>query len=160
MTRNVHEEAQEWIALAGAQRRYDADEAWLQAHLRECAACRDYADEAASAVRALRSQPLAADSALVRATRMRVRSRALELRRQQERRWVICICCLAVTLGGASTTAMLWGGFAWMGQHVRLPGPFWQIGLVALDLMPAIVAAILMLARGTYMADHNRSLQD
>ena len=69
MTRNVHEEAQEWIALAGAQRRSDADEAWLQAHLRECAACRDYADEAASAVRALRSQPLAADSALVRATR-------------------------------------------------------------------------------------------
>ncbi len=157
MTRNAHNEARELIALGEGLS--DAQQTWLRAHLQECEACRDYAEGAGRVVRALRSQPLAADSALVRATQMRVRSRALELQRQQERLWVICVCCVAVTLGTAFTTAVLWRGFEWMGHQARLPGPVWQIGLVALGLMPAIVAGILLLARGTYLADHNGSFQ-
>jgi predicted anti-sigma-YlaC factor YlaD len=165
MTRSEHERARELIALSGATDKdndlQDArQQSWLRAHLQECASCRDYAEAAGRAVRALRSQPWAADSALVRATQMRVRSRALELQGQQERLWVICVCCAAVTLGTASTTALLWRGFAWMGQQARLPGPVWQIGLVLLGLMPAIVAGILLLARGTYLADHKGSIQE
>ncbi len=160
MTRNVHERAQELIALAGAEDLSDAQQTWLRTHLQECAACRDYAEAAGRAVRALRSQPLAADSDLVRATQIRVRSRALELRRQQERLWVICVCCVAVTLGTAFTTAVLWRGFAWMGQQAHLPSLVWQIGLVELGLIPAIVAGILLLAQGTYLADHNGTLRD
>src|SRR4029077_19944535 len=137
-----------------------AQQTWLRSHLQACAACRDYAEATVRAVRALRSQPLAADSALVRSTQMRVRVRALELQRQQERLWVLCVCCAAVTLGTAFTTAVLWPGFAWIGQQARLPSPVWQIGLLALGLMPAIVAGILLLAQGTYQADHNGSLQD
>ena len=164
MTRNIHEQARELIALAGANdtgasgRDLSGGEpAWLRTHLEECVDCRDYAEGAGQTVRALRSHPLAADSALVQTTQMRVRSRALELHRQQERLWVICVCCVAVTLVTASTTAVLWRGFLWMGQQSRLPDPVWQVGLLALGLMPAIVAAILMLARGTYLADHNGS---
>ena len=160
MTRSAHDEARELIALAGAEGLSSGQQTWLQAHLQECAACRDYAEAAGRVVRALRSQPLAADSALVRATQMRVRSRALELQRQEERLWMICICCVAVTLGTAFTTAVLWRGFAWVGQQAQLPGPVWQIGLVTLGLMPAIVAGIFLLARGTYLADHNGSFQD
>lgn len=171
MTRNIHEQAQELIALAGANDRANdraddraggndlssAQQNWLRAHLEECLACRNYADAAGGVVRALRSQPVAADFSLVRTTQMRVRSRALELRRQQERLWVICVCCVAVTLVTASTTAVLWGGFAWLGQQARLPDPIWKFGLLAIGLMPAIVTGILMLARGTYWADHNGS---
>ena len=158
MTRNAHDEARELIALGEGL--LDAQQAWLRAHLNECEACRHYAEAANGVVRTLRSLPLAADSRLVRATQMRVRQRALELQRQQERLWVICVCCVAVTLGTAFTTAVLWRGLAWMGQQARLPGPVWQIGLVALGLMPAIVAGILLLARGTYLADHNGPFQD
>jgi predicted anti-sigma-YlaC factor YlaD len=158
MTRNAHDEARELIALGEGLT--DAQQAWLRVHLDECEACRHYAEAASGVVRTLRSLPLAADFALVRATQMRVRQRALELQRQQERLWVICVCCVAVTLSTALTTAVLWRGFAWMGQQVRLPDPVWQIGLVALGLMPAIVAGILLLARGTYLADHNGSVQD
>jgi len=158
MTRNAHDEARELIALGEGFS--DAQQAWLRSHLDQCEACRHYAEAANRAVRTLRSLPLAADSRLVRATQMRVRQRALELQRQQERLWVICVCCVAVTLGTAFTTAVLWRGLAWMGQQARLPGPVWQIGLVALGLMPAIVAGILLLARGTYLADHNGSFQD
>ena len=158
MTRNAHDEARELIALGEGLS--DAQQAWLRSHLDECEACRHYAEAVNVVVRTLRSLPLAADSRLVRATQMRVRQRALELQRQQERLWVICVCCVTVTLGTAFTTAVLWRGLVWMGQQARLPGPVWQIGLVALGLMPAIVAGILLLARGTYLADHNGSFQD
>ena len=158
MTRNAHDEARELIALGEGLS--DAQQAWLRAHLDQCETCRHYAEAANGVVRTLRSLPLAADSRLVRATQMRVRLRALELQRQQERLWVICVCCVAVTLGTAFTTAVLWRGLVWMGQQARLPGPVWQIGLAALGLMPAIVAGILLLARGTYLADHNGPFQD
>jgi predicted anti-sigma-YlaC factor YlaD len=161
MTRSAHERARELIALAGAQDLSDGPErAWLRAHLQECVACRDYAEAAGRAVRAVRSQPLAADSALVRTTQMRVRQRAMELQRQRERLWVICVCCIAVTLCTAFSTVVLWRGFEWIGQQARIPDPVWQIGLMALGLLPAIVAGILLLARGTHLADHNGSFPE
>jgi hypothetical protein len=55
---------------------------------------------------------------------------------------------------------VLWRGFAWLGQQVGLPDPVWQISLMVLGLMPAMVAGILLLARGTYLADHKGPLQD
>ena len=158
MTRNSHGDARELIAIGEGLS--DAQQAWLRAHLDECQACRNYAEAANGVLRSLRSFPLAADSRLVRATQMRVRHRAMELQRQQERLWVICACCVAVTLGTGFMTAVLWGGLVWMGQQARLSGPFWQIGVVALGLMPAIVTGIILLARGTYLADPNESLQD
>jgi Putative zinc-finger len=158
--RDKHDEARGLIALAGAKDLSGAQQRWLRTHLADCPGCRDYAEAASRVVAAVRSVPLAADSRLVQATQMRVRYRAMELQRQQERLWVIGACCLAVTSGTALTTAALWGGLAWMGQQVRLPAAVWQIGLVTLGLMPAIVVAIMLLARGTYFADHNESLQD
>jgi hypothetical protein len=158
MTRNFHDIARELIAQG--ELLSDAQQEWLRSHIEECEACSDYAEAAGRAVRALRSQPVAAGSALVQATQMRVRQRALELQRQRERLWVICVCCFAVTLSTALTTAAMWRGFAWMAQQARLSGPVWEIGLLALGLMPAMVAAILMLARGTYWADSIGSLQE
>jgi predicted anti-sigma-YlaC factor YlaD len=168
MTHNVHNDARQMIALGEALS--DTQQASLRAHLQECASCRDYADATGRVLRSLHSQPFAADSALVRATQMRVRARALELQRQQERMWVIAVCCAAVTLATAFTTAVTWRGFAWIshirmgrmtighmtiGHMMQLPSPVWQFGLAALTLLPSIVAAILLLAQGTYLADHN-----
>jgi hypothetical protein len=91
---------------------------------------------------------------------MRVRQRAVELHRQQERFWVVCACCSAVMLSTAVTTAVLWRGFAWMGQQARLSAPVWGGGFVLFYLMPAVLAGILLLARGTFLADHTGSYQD
>jgi len=159
MTRNEHERAQELIALAGAESPSD-QQTWLRSHLQECSTCREYQEAATQVVSALRSQPLAADSALVRATQSRVRSRALELQRQQERFWVICVCCFAVTLSTALTSVVLWGGLTWMGQQTRLSFLAWPIGMAALGWLPALVTGILLLARGTYLADHERYFQE
>src|SRR5438876_5735091 len=153
MTRNAHDEGRALIALGEGLS--DSEQAWLRAHLDQCEACRHYAEAANGVVRTLRSLPLAADSRLVRATQMRVRQRALELQRQQERLWGICVCCVAVTLGTAFTTAVLWRGLAGIGQQAQLPGPVWQMGLVALGLVPALVAGILLLGSGAYRARPN-----
>ena len=145
------------IALSGPEGFTSDEHSWLTAHLDSCAACREFSDDAGTTIRALREVSVTAGSTLVTATQRRVRQRALELQRQQERLWVILVCCIAVTIGTAFTTALLWGGLTWFGQQARLRDPLWQIALISLGLMPAIVTGIVLLARGTYMTDHNGS---
>ena len=107
MTRDAHDEARELIALGESLS--DAQQAWLRTHLDECEACRHYAEAAGRVVRALRSQPLAADSRLVRATQMRVRFHASRLRETRERLWLVGMACLGVGLS-ATLTVPFCGG--------------------------------------------------
>ena len=159
MKHDAHEQAQELIAC-GLDGISDPEQAWLQTHLRDCASCRDFAEATGTLVRGLHAIPTTAGASLVSTTQMRVRQRAQELRRQQERLWMISVCCAAVTLCTAITTTVLWRGFAWMGQQVQLSAPVWEACFVVFCLMPAILAGILLLARGTYLAGHNGSYQE
>jgi predicted anti-sigma-YlaC factor YlaD len=155
MTRNEHERAQELIALAGAESLQDAQqEIWLRTHMQECAACRDYQDAAGRIVRALHSVPLAADSALVRATQMLVRSRAIELRQQQERMWLVFASCLFVGLSAAFTTPLFWRAFEWMGAWAGVSTWVWQASFAFVWIVPALVVSTLLVARGTHLV-HN-----
>jgi predicted anti-sigma-YlaC factor YlaD len=157
VTRNLHEQAREIIALTGARNEDLADaqeQTWLQAHLQECVACRDYAETAGLAIRALRSQPLAADSALVRATQMRVRSRALELRQQRERIWLVCLSCLFVGISAAITTPLFWRAFEWMGMWAGVSSWVWQAGFTFFWLSPALVVSSLLMAHGTHLSNN------
>jgi predicted anti-sigma-YlaC factor YlaD len=153
-----HERARMLIALSDLETSA-AERAWLNAHLEACSSCRDFAETSRETVSALRSVSVTASRSLVSATQARIRRRAFELQRHRERMWVIGVCCFAVTLGSAVSIAALWGGLAWMGQQARLSDPLWQIGLMALGTMPAVVVGLVMLARGTYMADHNGTFQ-
>jgi hypothetical protein len=143
------------IALSGSEEVSHAEQSWLAAHLESCAPCREFAENSREAVRSLRAIPITAGGGLVSTTQMRVRQRALELRRRQERVWVVSICCAAVTLCTAFTTAVIWGGLAWVGQQVRLSPPVWEIPFVVLCFMPGLLVGIFLLARGTHLADHN-----
>jgi hypothetical protein len=149
MTRNVHDEVRELIALGDGIS--DDQQSKLRNHLRECAACSDYADAARGAVNWLRSQPLTADAELVRATQMRVRSRALELRQQQERIWVVCTACLFVGLTAAITTPLFWRGFEWMGTQAGVSNWVWQSGFAFTWVAPALVVSTLLMVRGTHL---------
>ncbi len=157
MKTDSHERARMLIALSGPEGLSGEEQAWLAAHLDSCASCRGFADNSRDAIRMLRTVSVTAGSSLVTATQRRVRQRALELQRQQERLWVVWVCCVAVTIGTVFTTALLWGGLQWLGQQARLQDPVWQIGLISFGLMPAIITGIVLLARGTYMVDHNGS---
>lgn len=162
---DVHERARTLIALSGADGVSSAEQSWLAIHLESCAPCREFVENSRETIRALRAIPITAGVSLVSATQMRVRQRVQALQRRQERLWVIPACCTAVTLCTTLTTVALWRGFAWLsqqwlGQSARLSAPVWEIGFAAFCLMPAIVAAILLLARGTYLADHNGAYQE
>jgi hypothetical protein len=158
MTESLHERARELIALAGVKDTgkdfSDGQEIWLRAHLGECVACRDYAERAGLAVRALRSQPLAADSALVRTTQMRVRSRALELRQQQERMWLVYLSCLFVGLSAALTTPVSWRAFEWMGVWAGVSSWIWQAGFTFFWIVPPLVVSALLLAGGAHLTNN------
>ena len=157
MKTDLHERARRLIALSGRDGVSPEEQGWLAAHLESCASCREFGDNSRETIRALRALSVTAGSDLVTATQRRVRQRALQLQRQRERFWVIWVCCIAVTLGTLFTTALFWGGLTWLGQEARLRDPVWQIGLISFGLIPAIVTGIVLLARGTYMADHNAS---
>ena len=158
MIANAHERARQLIALAGPESDADraSSNAWLIAHLETCAPCRAFAENAAETVRELRAIPIAAERGLVSATQIRVRRRALELQRQRERMWLVLVSCAAVTLCTLLGTAALWLGFEWLGvrdSSVR------QIAFLIFGLVPALVAAILLLAKDAHMAHHTSSYQ-
>ncbi len=143
------------IALSGAEERSSEEQSWLAAHLESCAACRAFTENARETIRSLRAIPITAGASLVSTTQMRVRQRALELQRRQERVWVVSICCAAVTLCTALTTAMIWTGLAWVGERVQLSPPLWEIPFGILCFLPGLLVGIFLLARGTHLADRN-----
>ena len=153
MTRNAHDEAQELIALGEGLS--DAQQTWLRAHLDNCEACGRYAEAANRVVRALRSLPLAADSRLVRATQMRVRIRARDLRQRRERLLLVASSCALVAISSALTTPLVWQGFEWLGRWSQLPNPVWQVGFVLFWVAPTIAAGVQFLAHGTYLSGSN-----
>ena len=153
MTRNAHDEAQELIALGEGLS--DAQQTWMRAHLDNCEACGHYAEAANRVVRALRSLPLAADSRLVRATQMRVRIRARDLRQRRERLLLVASSCALVAISSALTTPLVWQGFEWLGRWSQLPNPVWQVGFVLFWVAPTIAAGVLFLAHGTYLSGSN-----
>lgn len=156
MTRNAHDEARELIALGVGFS--DAKQDWLQAHLQECAACREYSEGAGRMVRALRSQPLAADSSLVRTTQMRVRFHASRLREARERLWLVGMACLGVGLSATLTAPLLWRLFAWMGTRAGVSNWVWQASFTFFWIAPALLVSALLMARGSHLAGNGEKL--
>ena len=152
MTRNVHDEARELIAVGNGLP--DPQQAWLRAHLDECEACRHYAEASDDVVRTLRSLPLAADARLVRATQMRVRFHASRLRETRERMWLVGMACLGVGLSATLTIPLLWRLFAWMGEQAGVSALVWQTSFMFFFIAPALVVSVLLVARGTHLTNN------
>jgi predicted anti-sigma-YlaC factor YlaD len=151
MTRDAHLEAGELIALG--KDLTDAQQVWLQTHMIECEACRQYSDAVNGVVRTLRSLPLAADARLVRATQMRVRFHASRLREARERMWLVGMACLGVGLSATLSVPFLWRLFAWMGERAGVSTLVWQTGFMFFFIAPALVVSVLLLARGTHFTN-------
>ena len=151
MMRDIHGQARELIAL-GAKDLSEGQRQWLEAHLKECGACRDFDQAAGKVVHALRSLPVAADSRLVRATQMRVRFHARTLRETRERMWLIGILCAAVGFSTALTGPLLWELFAWIAGWAGIASPLWQAGFTFFCVAPVLVIGVVLLARGTHLA--------
>lgn len=158
MMRDAHDEARELIALGGAEELSGTQQSRLRAHLEGCAACRDYAEEAGKVVRSVRSLPVVADARLVRATQMRVRFHADRLRETRERLWLVGLACAGVGISAALSAPLIWRVFAWMGESVGIADQVWKAGFLVFCIGPALVASLLLAARGTHLektSDHS-----
>jgi predicted anti-sigma-YlaC factor YlaD len=152
MSQISHEEIRRLIATS-ADDLSEAQQAMLSAHLQDCGSCRDYAAATSEIVRALRGIPVAADPGLVRNTQARVRARALALRQRQQWARLVALACSLVGLSAAITTPLIWRAFDWMGTHAGLSRPLWQAGFAFYWTMPALLVSVLLLFRGTHLAN-------
>jgi predicted anti-sigma-YlaC factor YlaD len=155
MSRDVHQQAREWIALTGVDGLGlgDAQHSQLQAHLRECDLCREYADTTSQVVRSLRSVPMAATPWLVRTTQARVRQHAQLLRQQRERLWMVGVACAGIGFSASVTIPIMWKVFSWLGSWAGVSTPVWETGFGVFVIAPALLVSVLLLARGTHVTD-------
>lgn len=156
MTQSSHDEVRRLIATSASDLS-EAQQALLQAHLQDCGPCRDYAAATAEIVRALRGVPLAADPRLVRNTQACVRARAVALRQRQQWLSLVALACPLVGLSAAITTPLVWRAFQWMGTYAGLSRTLWQVGFTFYWVAPSLLVSVLLLFRGTHLADNGNS---
>ena len=156
MTRDLHQQAHEWIALTGVDGLGldDAQQSQLQMHLRECELCRQYADATSQVVRSLCSVPMAATPVLVRRTQARVRQHAQLLRQQRERLWMVGIACAGIGFSASVTIPIMWKIFSWLGAWAGVSSPVWETGFTVFVIAPALLVSVLLLIRGTRLTDN------
>lgn len=153
MTRDLHQQTQEWIALNGVDGLTEAQQSQLQVHLRECDICREYAEAITKVIRSLRLVPMAATPALVRRTQARVRQHAQLLRQHRERLWMVGVACAGIGFSAAVTIPIMWKIFSWMGSWAGVSSPVWETGFGIFVIAPALLVSVLLLARGTHLTD-------
>jgi predicted anti-sigma-YlaC factor YlaD len=156
MTQSSHQEMRRLIATS-ADELSEAQQAMLQAHLQDCGSCRDYAAATAEIVRALRGVPLAADPRLVRNTQACVRARAVALRKKQQWLRLVALACPSVGLSAAITTPLVWRAFQWIGTYAGVSRLLWQVGFAFYWVVPGLLVSVLLLLRGTHLADSGPS---
>jgi predicted anti-sigma-YlaC factor YlaD len=156
MTQSSHEEIRRLIATSAHDLSQD-QQALLNAHLQDCEPCRDYATATWEIVRALRATPVAADPRLVLSTQARVRARALALRQRQQWLTLVALACPLVGLSAAITTPLVWRAFEFLGTYVGLSRPLWQVGFAFYWIVPGLLVSVLLLLRGTHLADDGHS---
>ena len=156
MTQSSHQEIRRLIATS-ADVLSEAQQALLHAHLQDCGSCRDYAAATAEIVHALRGIPVAADPRLVLNTQARVRARAFALRQRQQWLTLVALACPFVGLSAAITTLLIWRAFDWIGTFAGLPRLLWQVGFAFYWVVPALLVSVVLLLRGTHLADRGHS---
>jgi hypothetical protein len=70
--------------------------------------------------------------------------------------WLVAISCVAVTLTAVVTNLACWRGFNWLVERTHVSDIAWPIAFVAFFIVPVLAASVLLLAKGTHLADHNR----
>jgi hypothetical protein len=119
---------------------------FLQSHLGVCSSCSGQSNTINNTIQEMRSSVMYANPAMVRATQMRVRARAAEMRLQQETMRPLWISS-ALALGWAVLSMpLLWQGFAWLGHTTHMPQLIWQSGFGIMALAPITAVGTIGLA--------------
>jgi anti-sigma factor RsiW len=122
------------------------DSDFLQSHLGICPSCAARSNTIENTRREMRGDVVYANPAMVRATQMRVRERAAELRQQQETMRPLWISSALALAWAVLSMPLLWQGFAWLGRVNHIPDIVWQTGFGIMVLTPLTAVGTIGLA--------------
>jgi len=146
MSENLHQRAQQLIAQERVEGLSTSDSAWLAAHLQECAACAEFAQEISAALGSLRTTPVELPAGLAERTQFRVGLRAQQLRQREPHRRALWIAAGVSWATGVASAPLVWRAFAWLGEHAGVSNLVWEAGFALWWAVPALVAAVVLLA--------------
>lgn len=152
MTQDVHQRARELAMDARMDGISTADRQWLETHVNDCGDCARFSDSLNQAIGAVHMPLVTADAKLVRATQVRVRNRALQLKANAATMRPLWIAAVLVCAWATVTTPLLWAAFAWLGTALSLSNAEWRTGFLFAWIAPTLAASLLLL--GT---DSNRA---
>jgi anti-sigma factor RsiW len=145
MTENLHTRAQQLFSQSFVEGLSAPDQAWLDAHLRDCAECAREATRTRELLRSFRSVPVAIPRDLAARTQLRVRLRAQESARTSSSNALLWVVTAASWLLGIFTAPLVWRVFAWTGSQLNLPKPVLELGFVLWWTVPALIAVAIVL---------------
>jgi len=140
MSETLHQRAQQLFAQSLVEGLSRADQAWLDAHLRDCSACAGEIASTRELLRALTAVPVSVPSDLAARTQMRVRLRLQESAQTSAGSALLWIITAASWLLGVLSAPLVWRGFAWVGAQLNLPKPLLESVFVFWWVVPALIA--------------------
>ncbi len=157
MNENLHARAEKLVAQERIESIAAAERDWLAAHLSECTACSQVAQQTNDAIRMLRAVPIPLPRGLAARTQFRVQLRAQEMREREPKRRFLWIMCAVSWALGIATAPYVWQIFEWIGQHTGAPRLLLQFGFGLWWAIPALVAAAIVVMENLRQA-HERDL--
>jgi predicted anti-sigma-YlaC factor YlaD len=155
MSENLHARAEKLIAQERIEGISQAECGWVAAHLRECPACAQIAQQTDNALRTLRAMPIPLPRGLAARTQFRVQLRAQEMREREPKRRVLWIMCAMSWALGIATAPYVWRAFEWTGEHLGVPKLVWEMGFGLWWTIPAVIAAAVVLMENLRLANEN-----
>lgn len=61
---------------------------------------------------------------------------------------------MLVTSSAGLTTLLAWRSWEWLGQRLQISNLTWQVCFVLIWMAPVLIGSLLLLARGTHLAEH------
>jgi hypothetical protein len=153
MNENLHARAEKLIAQERIEGIAQSERDWLAAHLRECQACAQVAQQTNDAVRVLRAVHVSLPRGLAERTRFRLQLRAQEMREREPKRRLLWIMCVMSWALGIATAPYVWRAFEWIGDRMGLPRLIWEMGFGLWWTIPALVAAAVVLMENLRQAN-------
>jgi hypothetical protein len=155
MSEDYHQRAEGLIVASRLEGLSPSDREWLNLHLESCVRCAKRADSTEKALRSLRSVSVRVGPDLIRATRLRVQARALELRERRSQMTMLWVSCALSWVLGALSAPFVWRAFAWVGEHYKMPAIAWQLGFALWWVLPAGAVAVVLVMRRPRVEDES-----
>jgi predicted anti-sigma-YlaC factor YlaD len=155
MNENLHARAEKLIAQERIEGISQPEREWLAAHLRECTACAQLAQQTSNALSVLRGLPIPLPRGLATRTQFRVQLRAQEMREREPKRRLLWIMCAMSWALGIATAPYIWRAFEWAGERLGVPRLVWEMGFGLWWTIPALIAAAVVLMENLRLTNEN-----